>query len=68
MPPDKISNLDLLVELLRRVQSGAKPVDHDEWANLYFDLTDAHERAVWAVQHQYTKWPAMETLDPSETL
>ncbi len=68
MPPDTVSHLNLLIELLRRVQKGERPANQDEWLNLYFDLTDAHERAIWAVQHQDTKWPEMEALNSSEIL
>ena len=49
--PEKISQLDLLKELLRRIETGCKPRDLEQFEKLYFDLTDAYERSVWNAKH-----------------
>lgn len=58
--PDTVSQLDLLNELIRRVENGWQPLDQDKFIELYFDLTDAYERSKWHVADQRRRWPELE--------
>jgi hypothetical protein len=47
---NNVSHLMLIQELVRRLEQGWKPADIDEFRELYLDLSDAQQRAIWHMQ------------------